>query len=317
MFPVVALTHVALGRSADPSITLSFMALSPLVAALFLSTRSVLVFGLLNLCGVALLALTAPGRLPRAQSFFGTCAANAMTTALALLFIYHRNQREADRQRVLRENEERLRLTLEGAELGDWEYNFDNDVMRISNATQHMFGLAPGEWGGTRQSLFDLVHPDDIDLVREQLADAVSGGSSVFVEHRMRLGDGSVRWVEVRGRCLLAEGRVIGTVADITSRRQLEEQLRQAQKMEAMGRLAGGVAHDFNNLLTVVLGNVHLLKDEPSREALDQIEEAAVSARGADLGAARLQSTVRAPARVGRPGHGRSRYPAHGRPPAW
>src|SRR6188508_1832129 len=62
MFPVVALTHVALGRSADPSITLSFMALSPLVAALFLSTRSVLVFGLLNLCGVALLGLTLPSR---------------------------------------------------------------------------------------------------------------------------------------------------------------------------------------------------------------------------------------------------------------
>src|SRR6187399_3134020 len=110
MFPVVALAHVALGRSADPSITLSFMALSPLVAALFLSTRSVLVFGLLNLCGVALLGLTLPSRLPTAQSFFGTCTANAITTVLALLFIYHRNQREADRQRALRENEERLRL---------------------------------------------------------------------------------------------------------------------------------------------------------------------------------------------------------------
>jgi signal transduction histidine kinase/CheY-like chemotaxis protein len=96
---------------------------------------------------------------------------------------------------------------------------------------------------------------------------------------RCRHADGSWRLIEVVGVNLLAEPAVAGIVAtmrDMTERQRLEDQLRQAQKMEAIGQLAGGVAHDFNNLLTVIMGFAEILRlqlspDSSLRNAIDQI----------------------------------------------
>src|SRR5690606_26696670 len=83
MFPLVALAHVASGESADPSVTLGFMALSPLVAALFLPMRGVLVLGIVNLCGIALLPVLAAQTSPPLSSLLGTSTSNSIATALA------------------------------------------------------------------------------------------------------------------------------------------------------------------------------------------------------------------------------------------
>jgi PAS domain S-box-containing protein len=128
------------------------------------------------------------------------------------------------------------------------------------------------------------------DLYEAQDREVLRTGHPLRTEEWVDFADGRRLLIEVVKTPFFGpDGKVLGLIGisrDITERRQLEEQLRQAQKMEAVGQLAGGVAHDFNNLLTAILGSVSLLlattrEDEPAREGLREIERAA--ARAAEL----------------------------------
>jgi two-component system cell cycle sensor histidine kinase/response regulator CckA len=132
--------------------------------------------------------------------------------------------------------------------------------------------LAPGWWSGN-------VYPDDVTKSEPEVEPRTDG----VREYRFRHKDGGYRWVRDDQRVVPdeASGRahIVGTWLDITEQRHLEEQLRHAQKMEAIGTLAGGVAHDFNNILTVVTSYAELLsrtEDDPNRRCdLDEIVAAA------------------------------------------
>jgi len=178
-----------------------------------------------------------------------------------------------------------LEQAQEVAHVGSWVAELDgSDRLGWSDESHRIFGVPLGGFAGTSEAFFGFVHPDDRDAVRAASAAAVGGDKPYDIEHRIVRPDGSVRWVQERAQIVRdADGRalrMIGTVQDITERRLLEEQLRQSQKMEAIGRLAGGIAHDLNNALTAIAGYAELALGEvpaghPARTDVEEIRRAA------------------------------------------
>jgi two-component system, cell cycle sensor histidine kinase and response regulator CckA len=185
--------------------------------------------------------------------------------------------------------DERMRFALESAGAGIWDLDQTTGVLRLSETMEAQHGLGPGTFAGTFKAFVECVHPDDRSSVLETIRAAVADGTDFSLLYRALCPDGSIRWLSGTGRVLLGEDgtpvRTVGVSVDVTERRSLEDQYQQAQKMEAVGRLAGGVAHDFNNLLTVILGYCDLLleefdADDPRLGSLAQIHEAGGRAAG-------------------------------------
>lgn len=156
----------------------------------------------------------------------------------------------------LRRNEARFRSLIQHASDITTLLDRDGVIQYESPAFYRIFGYSDGEVVG--RSLFELIHPEDLPHAKAAFSVTVHRpGTSAPVEFRMRKADGTYLMVEAVGNNLLDDPSVGGIVLnsrDVTERHRLAEQLRQAQKMEAIGRLAGGIAHDFNNILTVISG---------------------------------------------------------------
>lgn len=176
-------------------------------------------------------------------------------------------------------------------------------VMRFQGpSSERILGYAPDKM--MDRPVFDWIHPDDAQRVAASIQQALDDPSlPVHVEFRFRHGDGSWRRLEAIGRRIDdPDGSPVIVVnsRDVTASRQVEEQFRQAQKMESIGRLAGGVAHDFNNLLMGISGFAELCQDDlplghPARagigEILNIVERAATLTRQL-LAFARRQNVV-------------------------
>ena len=232
---------------------------------------------------------------------------------------------------LARQNIERVQLALgAGAILGTWHWDLPTDQVTVDEAFASAFGLDPeqGQRGMPLAEIVATVHPDD----QAGLSDAIQGAlgvcGSYTHQYRVRRADGCYYWVEASGRVnVAADGTPLsfpGVLMDIEERRAVEaerdrvaielralnetleqriaersaelmkaeEQLRQSQKMEAVGQLTGGIAHDFNNMLTGVIGGLDLIQMHLANGRMDRVKRYIDAANTSAQRAAALTSRL-------------------------
>jgi two-component system cell cycle sensor histidine kinase/response regulator CckA len=186
---------------------------------------------------------------------------------------------------ALAESEARYRLLISNIADVTWAADRECRLAFVSPNAEKIYGYTAQEMQrqmGEKLTWLDQVHPDDIAQVRERYEALFAANTPFEVEYRLCRKDGQWIWVHARASSTYDAGGLryaCGVSSDITERKILQAQQLQSQKMEAVGRLAGGVAHDFNNLLTAIIGYsqlaIQLLPEgDSARHCVEQIERA-------------------------------------------
>jgi two-component system cell cycle sensor histidine kinase/response regulator CckA len=192
-------------------------------------------------------------------------------------------------EEALRQSREQLRVALRAARMATWRWDLVSDTRVWDTEAAALLAVAEVASDGRGLTFLQQIHPDDRSRVSEGLRSAIDEGGQFREEYRVISPDGSIHWLTDQGEVIRDDGGrplyMAGACVDVTHHRRMEDQLRQAQRMDAVGRLAGGMAHETNNQMAVVLGFADFIlgrSDLPDRvkEDVEQIRRAAERTAG-------------------------------------
>jgi two-component system cell cycle sensor histidine kinase/response regulator CckA len=190
---------------------------------------------------------------------------------------------------ALAQTQERLELALRAARMGTWHWDLTSGTLSGDGGLSQLYGLGSEPSVIQYEQFIERVHEEDRDFVRSAVKRSIDHGGGLDCEFRILLPDGQVRWLADQGHVVHAPdgtlSHMTGVCLDVTNRRVMEERLRQAQRMDSVGQLAGGIAHEANNMMSVVLGCADYVlqrSDLPElvRQDVDQIWRAAKRTAG-------------------------------------
>lgn len=213
-------------------------------------------------------------------------------TAITILWIGASKVQSIDLLRrnaedALRASAARMRLAQQASQVGTFELNIQTGENVWTPELEAMYGLSTGAFARTQPSWENLVHPEDRTQAVELVKHSFETGATTEGEWRVVWPDGSVHWLSGRWQ-VFKDGdgtplRMTGVNIDISDRKQAEDRLRQAQNLESIGRLTGGLAHDYNNLMSIILLHAdsalaELNSGESAGDSLGAIRDAAEKA---------------------------------------
>ncbi|MFL5447934.1 MAG: PAS domain S-box protein [Gemmatimonadales bacterium] len=192
-------------------------------------------------------------------------------------------------QQALAQSQERLELALRSARMGTWQWNMETGAVSWDQGMNQLFGVPLNQQVTRFDQVLERVVDEDRDSVQRDIKRSLEESGSLSSEFRVMLPNGKIRWLSGTGRLMRdstgAPLYITGVCLDVTDRRLMEERLRQAQRMDSVGQLAGGIAHEANNMMSVVLGCADYVlqrTDLPDqvRQDVDQIWRAAKRTAG-------------------------------------